>query len=128
MSEKGWEQVSSFFYFGSGTPGSVDSAGGVKHDAGKTRYDLLAPDALEAIAQVFTYGAQKYAPRNWEQGMDWGRLYAALQRHLWAFWGGEDTDSETGMPHLAHAGACVVMLLSHYQRGLGTDTRNSYPV
>ena len=102
--------------------------GGVKFDQGKTRYDLLAPDALDAIAKVFTYGAEKYAPRNWERGMEWGRIYAALQRHLWAFWGGEDTDPETGMLHVAHAGACIVMLLSHQQRGLGTDTRNSYPV
>ena len=35
---------------------------GIKFDQNKTRYDLLAPDALEAIAQVFTYGAVKYAP------------------------------------------------------------------
>ena len=34
---------------------------GIKFDQNKTRYDLLAPDALEAIAQVFTYGAVKYA-------------------------------------------------------------------
>jgi hypothetical protein len=100
---------------------------GVKHDDGKARYDLLPPDALDAIAQVFTYGAAKYADRNWEGGMAWGRLFAAMMRHCWAFWRGEDVDPESGLPHLAHAGACVLMLLSHVQRGIGHDNRKPRP-
>ena len=100
---------------------------GVKHDDGKARYDLLPPDALDAIAQVFTYGAAKYADRNWEGGMAWGRLFAAMMRHCWAFWRGEDVDPESGLPHLAHAGACVLMLLAYMQRGIGHDNRKPRP-
>lgn len=100
---------------------------GVKHDIGKPRYDLLPPDAMDAIAQVFTYGAAKYADRNWEGGMAWGRLFAAMMRHCWAFWRGEDVDPESGLPHLAHAGACVLMLLAYTQRGIGADDRKPRP-
>lgn len=97
--------------------------GAIKQDQGKPRYDLLPGDALDQIAQVLTYGADKYSPRNWESGMAWGRLFAALMRHCWAFWRGEDADPETGMHHIAHAGACVLMLLASVGRGIGTDDR-----
>lgn len=41
--------------------------------------------------------------RNWEKGMAWSRLFAATQRHLWAFWNGEDMDQETRVSHLTNA-------------------------
>ena len=80
-----------------------------KDDTMKPRMELLPPDALVEIAKVFTKGAEKYSDRNWERGMDWGRLYAATMRHLSAFWAGEDIDSEWGYSHLAHAGCSILM-------------------
>lgn len=83
----------------------------VKADAGKLRYDLIPPFALEELARVFSYGAEKYGARNWEAGLDWGRLFAAAQRHLWSWWAGEDADEETGISHLAHAAwNCLALL------------------
>lgn len=96
---------------------------GVKFDADKPRYDLIPPELNEAVAQVLTFGAAKYAARNWEQGMNWGRAYAALQRHMNAFWAGEDNDPETGMPHTWHAGCCIAFLIAFEARGAGTDDR-----
>lgn len=96
---------------------------GTKHDAGKVRLDLLPPDALLEIGRVLSFGAVKYAPRNWEEGIDHGRLYAAALRHLLAWQQREDRDVETGLPHLAHAACCVMMLLSSSLRGIGTDDR-----
>lgn len=98
--------------------------GGVKNDEGKPRMDLVPPEAVWALADILTVGANKYTDRNWEQGMDWGRVYAACQRHLWAWWGGEDTDPETGRSHLAHALACISFLLTYEQRQIGIDTRS----
>lgn len=95
----------------------------VKDDTMKPRMELLPPDALIEIAKVFTMGAEKYADRNWERGMDWGRIYAATMRHLSAFWAGEDIDSEWGYSHLAHAGCSILMLLATYMRNIGTDSR-----
>ena len=100
----------------------MSDARGIKHDTGKPRPELLPADALLQIAQVFTIGAQKYDDRNWELGIKYSRLFGALQRHLLAYWDGEDLDPETGLPHLAHAGCNMLMLLES-QRFDGLDDR-----
>lgn len=99
--------------------------GGVKLDQGKARWDLLPCDALDAVAEVLTFGANKYAARNWELGMDWGRLQGALMRHVSAWAQGRDIDEESGKRHLAHAATCALMLLALTQRGDGTDDRGA---
>lgn len=96
---------------------------GVKFDADKARYDLIPPEIEEAIAQVLTFGAIKYGQRNWELGMKWGRPYAALRRHMAAWWSGEDNDPETGMPHTWHAACCLAFIVAFEARGVGTDDR-----
>lgn len=85
---------------------------GIKHDHTKLRFDLIPPEALMGIASVLTYGAAKYGSRNWEQGLEWGRVYGALQRHLNAYWAGEELDPESGFPHLWHAGCCIAFLIT----------------
>lgn len=64
------------------------------------RFDLIPPIALWAVAERFGAGAEKYDARNWELGYWWSLNFQALNRHLWAFWAGEDIDEETGTPHL----------------------------
>lgn len=91
-------------------------AGGLKLDEGKARWDLMSPVLLTGIAKVLTFGAVKYSDRNWEKGIKFGRCFAALMRHLWAWWGGQKTDEETGYSHLHHAGCCL-MFLSHFEDG-----------
>jgi hypothetical protein len=111
-----------------GTPREVLEAAiapteGIKHDSGKARYDLVPPEIEEAIAKVLTFGAEKYGDRNWELGMRWGRPYAALRRHMAAWWGGENNDPETGMPHTWHAACCIAFIVAFEARGDGTDDR-----
>ena len=96
---------------------------GRKDDSGKTPWHLMPPDALNQIAQVLAFGATKYGDRNWEKGMNWSRPFSALMRHMWAWWRGEDRDPETGLSHLAHAGCCILFLLSYEGRAHGTDDR-----
>lgn len=86
---------------------------GRKDDSGKTRYDLVTPYGMDAVADVYTMGAEKYEDRNWEKGIKFGRVFAAIMRHLWKFWMGQDVDGESGLPHLAHA-AWGCMALLHY--------------
>lgn len=76
---------------------------GVKYDEGKLRFDLIPPKVMQDLAEVYTMGAAKYEDRNWEQGIKFSRLYAAVQRHLHAYWSGQDLDVESALPHLAHA-------------------------
>ena len=101
----------------------VDAMGGHKDDSAKPRYDLIAPEILEALAEVLRYGADKYEPRNWERGMDWGRVYGALQRHMWAWWAQKGADEETGYSHLHHAACCLMFLIAYEARGAGNDDR-----
>jgi hypothetical protein len=90
----------------------IPPASGVKHDAGKLRLDLIPPEALRAMGDVLTHGADKYGDHNWERGISADRLYAALLRHLLAWREGETTDSESGLPHLAHALTNAGMLVT----------------
>ena len=96
---------------------------GKKYDFGKARYDLLPPEALHVLVLVYSLGARKYGDRNWERGMKYSRPYAAAQRHLWAWWRGEDLDPETGLPHLAHAAWNVLALLQYQLKKRGEDDR-----
>lgn len=106
---------------------------GRKDDGGKVRLELVPPELVFSVGAVLTFGAMKYDDRNWERGMSWGRVFGALMRHLWAWWGGKgpttksflftDTDAETEMSHLWHAGCCIAFLITYEERGAGTDDR-----
>lgn len=61
--------------------------------------------------------------RNWELGMSWSRPFAALMRHMWAWWRGEAADPETGMSHLHHACCCLMFLVAFESRHAGQDDR-----
>ncbi len=54
--------------------------------AGKGRFDLIPPEFLEALAQLYEAGAIKYGDRNWEKGQPLSRYYDSEQRHMnkWA--------------------------------------------
>lgn len=85
--------------------------GASKHDSDKPRMALLPPAPLVEIAQVLTFGARKYAAHNWNKGISFERLYSAMQRHMMAWWSGEETDPESGLSHLAHAGCCLLFIM-----------------
>ena len=72
--------------------------------------DLIPTISMRAIARVLTFGASKYGRNNWRKGLAWSRCYAAAQRHLTAWWDGEDKDPETGFSHLDHALAEIAFL------------------
>lgn len=89
-------------------------AGAVKYDQDKPRMELLPLPALEAIAKVMTFGANKYADNGWKSLPDAERRYTgALLRHLTAIEKGEDVDPDSGLPHIYHV-ACNAMFLSHF--------------
>jgi hypothetical protein len=86
---------------------------GRKDDNGKIRMDLIPMKAVQEIAKVLTFGADKYGSNNWQNVAPFeSRYYAALLRHLTAWRAGEVLDPETGLAHLAHAGCCLLFLLS----------------
>lgn len=88
---------------------------GEKFDQGKLRYDLIDGYALQELASIYTFGAQKYADNNWRKGLLYSRVFGALLRHVWAWWMGEDNDPETGLSHMAHAAWNCMTLASFSQ-------------
>lgn len=88
------------------------------------RTDLLPQDALLELANHFGRGTAKYEARNWERGYPWHLSYAALLRHLLAWWDGQELDEE-GFPHVTAAVWHAVVLLAFSLRGAGIDDRPS---
>ncbi len=77
----------------------------------KPNIGLVPLRGMWGIAQVMTFGAQKYDSYNWKGGIKYSRLSDAAMRHIIQFVEGEDIDPESGLHHLAHAGCCITMLL-----------------
>jgi hypothetical protein len=100
-----------------------------KNDSEKIRMELFSSPALFEIGKVLTFGSKKYDPHNWRKGFAWSRLAGAALRHLfqWLNPYEADTDEETGLSHLAHAGCCVLFLLEHELHQLGEDDRHKQP-
>ena len=68
--------------------------------------------ALTAIARVLRTGAEKYGHCNWRaEAISMSTYQGAILRHLFAWWGGEDRDPDSGEHHFAHLGANAFMLL-----------------
>ena len=84
---------------------------GIKYDNNKPDYSLIPPHALDDVASVLTYGAQKYDRNNWLELENLNeRYFAAAQRHMWAIQRGETHDNETGLHHSAHAICCMMFI------------------
>lgn len=85
---------------------------GRKDDSAKRRYSLLPKGTVNSVVDVLEFGSKKYADNNWQKVPDAkARYYDAAMRHLDAWFGGELKDSETGLPHLAHAICCLMFLM-----------------
>lgn len=77
---------------------------GVKFDQGKLQMGLIPSEVMIGLAEVLTFGANKYAPNGWQTVPNAKQRYEdALLRHLYASKSGETTDSESGLSHLKHA-------------------------
>jgi len=85
---------------------------GTKGDKTKPRWSLLPLKTIAQVIKVLEFGAAKYSVGNWERVDDpKRRYYDAAMRHIDAWWGGEMNDKESGLPHLAHATACLLFLM-----------------
>lgn len=98
------------------------------HERGSSRtLETVVIDALDAFqlpagvlgyAEVLTYGARKYAPRNWEKGLKFSNVYDSAIRHaLKMQYEAIDAiaDGGSGLPHRSHYAwnviACYVFTL-----------------
>ena len=78
----------------------------------KVRYDLVDPEAIHGIALAFTSGLDKgYAEEDW-RSVPKHKYIAAYQRHMREHRRGNLFDEETGLLHIDHALANLVILRS----------------
>lgn len=101
---------------------SMDNQG-VKFDAAKPRLDLIPTGPLMELGKLYAFGAEKYAPHNWRKGMEWHRVIGALLRHAHLYNGGETTDPETGLSHMAAVAWNALALLEYEQTYPELDDR-----
>jgi len=73
---------------------------------------LLPPKAINEVAKVLTFGAQKYDEENWRK-LDnlQSRYTSGALRHIFAHIDSETLDTESGLSHLAHAICCLLFKL-----------------
>lgn len=96
----------------------VTSDTGAQKGTKPGRFDLIPADAIWELAEAYGKGEAKYPTEddhipNYMKGYDWSLSFAALQRHAWAFWGGEDVDPESGVKHIISV-AWHALTLAHY--------------
>ena len=78
----------------------------------KLRWELLPLEDVEDIVRVYTAGAKKYGPDQWQNLPDGIKRYkAALLRHLVEFDKGNEIDEETGCRHLAQVAWNAIAML-----------------
>ena len=102
---------------------AVDPVTGGEKGTKLARFDLIPVVPLEAVATHYGIGATKYEDRNWERGYRWSYSFAAMMRHAWAFWRGEDIDPETGSPHLAAVVFHALALMEYGDTNRANDDR-----
>jgi Domain of unknown function (DUF5664) len=92
--------------------------------AAKTPLGLIPSNSLVEMAEVFQLGAAKYGPYNWrETAVNADTYVNAAYRHIASWFDREDHDPESGRLHLAHAMACMAILIDAYHVGKLVDNR-----
>ena len=109
----------------------IDRPSALPDDNPKTRFGVAKPSvtlipgpALIHCALAFRDGATKYGPANWRVDPVTASTYTdAAFRHLLDYWDGEDRASDSGVLHLAHAMACLAILIDAQEQGTLKDDR-----
>lgn len=108
------------------TTPETDSGVNPKDLIGRTKPGLghVPPGPLYEVARAFDDGAAKYGAFNWRDKEVQAAVYHdASKRHLDCWFHGRDRADDSGVHHLAHAIACLIILLDAEQQGTMHDNR-----
>jgi len=73
-------------------------------------YKTFPYEEIEKVAEIYTYGAKKYADNNWQK-VDPDRYVSAFMRHMMALRLGKIYDEESGFEHRHHALWNIITLI-----------------
>jgi hypothetical protein len=91
-------------------------------DADNTRYDLIPPAALEALASTYAEGAALHGDHNYLKGMPYSVVVNHLLRHINLWQRGDASEN-----HLGHAAWGLCALLEFEAEGRGEELNDLYP-
>ena len=82
------------------------SSGASRNDIGKIRLDLIPPEALLELGEVFGEGAVRHGDENWIKGMPNSVVLNHMMRHLLLYMKGDRDE-----PHMGKVmfGCCVLI-------------------
>jgi hypothetical protein len=90
----------------------------------KVRLSLVPPSSIIYEASAFEDGADKYGPYNWREKKVRLSIYVdAFKRHVDQFWDGENFAQDSKKHHLAHAKACLGIIIDALETGNLVDDR-----
>ena len=84
----------------------IYSSGASRNDIGKIRLDLIPPEALLELGEVFGEGAIRHGDENWKKGMPNSVVINHMMRHLLLYMKGDRNE-----PHMGKVmfGCCVLI-------------------
>ncbi len=92
--------------------------------AKKPRLSLVPPAGFVYAALAMANGADKYGPYNWRDKKVQVMIYLeAAMRHILSYQDGEENASDSGVPHLGHALACLLIIIDALETGNLLDNR-----
>ena len=99
-------------YEGPEAPNLIEPGQGSRDNGDKPVISMVmeAPNAIEGIAKVLMFGAEKYDRANWKRGLKYTEIIDSMQRHILKIMDGEDLDEESGLHHAFHIGCNSLFL------------------
>lgn len=90
----------------------------------KPPLSLVPPCFHVYVSMAMKDGARKYGPYNWRKEKVQSMIYLdAAMRHVQSFVDGETNAKDSGQHHLAHAAACMAILLDAFLNDCVIDNR-----
>ena len=90
----------------------------------KPPLSVVPPVAMFHLGQAMQDGERKYGLMNWrEHSVSSSVYYNAAMRHIMSWWDGQEKAHDSGVHHLAHAMACMAIILDAQSLGQLNDDR-----
>lgn len=96
----------------------------LRFNEGKPKWSYVHFASLIPMVRVLMFGAEKYAPMNWQKGLDLREILESQQRHLAALMDGEENDPESGLSHMGHI-QCNAMFYNYHKMKQDEEHKNT---